>query len=190
MSPKTTTISYQMVNTRLHTVDASTDAAEAHGILCGLICVDSSKALNAWLSHVLGDQDPRDATVQQTQRLLMDLRDKTSHEFTSGDFDLDLLLLDDEAPLSNRIECLSEWCQGFMFGLNIAGMMDLTKLSPEAQEISQDITEFAKAAYDQDEDQEVSEHSYTEIIEYIRIGALVIYEDLNHNDPAPSPLLH
>ncbi len=70
--------------------------------------------------------------------------------------------------------------------------LDLKKLSDEAREIIQDLTEFTQAAVG-DEDPDIEEGAYTELVEYVRVGAQLLYMELHPRptlDPAESQHLH
>ncbi|MCI0401446.1 MAG: UPF0149 family protein [Gammaproteobacteria bacterium] len=81
------------------------------------------------------------------------------------------MLADDEEPLSVRGAALREWCQRFLDGLSAAG-----GLSGDCREIVDDITRMAGqtiSGVDGDEDEEAA---FVEIVEYLRVGVLLIHE--------------
>jgi len=180
MSRKQTSIfSFDQVNVALQQTNATADAAEVQGILCGFFSTTGKRDMNTWLTYVLGDHDPRDANIQATQQILMDLHDRTVKEIIDNDYSLNLLLPNDDEPLETRIERLTYWCQGFLFGMNMADLSDLTKLPTDAREICEDILEISKTGYDLDEDDETNEQAYADIVEYLRIGVFIVYDELS-----------
>jgi yecA family protein len=160
-------------------INSEADASEAHGMLCGMICATGKGDINMWMSQILGDQDPRDISVRQAQQMLMDLHDRTVQQITDGNYGLRLLLSADDIDMDHRIDELGDWCQGFLFGLTLSGVSDFEALPDETREIINDIIDISKAGYDAGEDEEENENAYTEIVEYIRIGVLVIFNELN-----------
>ncbi len=174
---QTSTFSFDQVNIALQQANATADAAEVQGILCGLFCTTGKRDINTWLTYVLGDHDPRDVNIQATQQILMDLHDHTVEEIIDNDDKLGLLLPNDDEPLDNRIARLTHWCQGFLFGMNMAGTSDLTKLPTDSCDICEDILEISKAGYDLDEDDETNEQAYSDIVEYLRIGVFIVYDE-------------
>src|SRR3546814_8517783 len=98
----------------------------------------------------------------------------------------DLLLPDDDVALVPRVRALGAWCDGFLFGLASRPGLDLKKLTEEAQEIIRDFTEFTQAAVGDDDDQNVEETAYTELVEYVRVGAQLLYMEL-HPRPTIDP---
>ena len=174
-------LSFQEINDALVKVDATTEAAEAHGILCGMICISGKGDVKNWLEHVLGEQDVNNPYLQETKNILMDLHDATLTEIIEGNYDLDLLLPGDDDPLDIRVDDLSNWCQGFLFGLSMSGLTDINNLPQEASEILQDMMDISKAGFNPDEDDDENETAFAEIVEYLKIGAYVIYNTFNNS---------
>jgi len=188
---QTSTFSFDQVNVALQQANATADAAEVQGTLCGFFCTTGKRDINTWLTYVLGDHDPRDVNIQTTQQILMDLHDRTVKEIIDNDYNLSLLLPNDEELLDHRIERLTHWCQGFLFGMNMAGTSDLTKLPTDARDICEDILEISKAGYDLNEDDETNEQAYSDIVEYLRIGVFIVYDELSATTNADdNNLLH
>jgi len=176
---KETEVDFDDVDRCLEKVDADVEAAEAHGTLCGILCIHGQGDINLWLSQIVGDQDPRDIRVKEAQSLLMDLHDGAVEQLNDGNYELQLLLREDSAPLEDRVYDLTQWCQGFLFGLAAAGIKDLSTLPEDAEEIMTDIVEISKAGYDAAQEDEENEEAYYEVVEYIRLGVFIIYNQYN-----------
>lgn len=183
-------IDFHQVNESLESANADTDAAEAHGILCGMICATGQGDLQTWTKQVMGDFDPQDLLLKDTLDILNKLYENTLAQIISGDYDLELMIRDDDEPLDERICDLGEWCQGFLFGMTLAGIKDMERLPKDAREVLQDILQISKAGYDAEEDDEESESAYIEIIEYVRVGSLVIYSELNQPENEGHKVIH
>jgi len=188
---KSTKISFNQVDDALRRANAEADTAEAHGMLCGMICATGRGDINSWIPQIIGDRDPRDVLVKESHKLLMDLHDQTFEQITDGNFALKLLLPSDDTSLDQRILDLGEWCQGFLFGMSLSNLSDPKKLPDEAGEVLADMVDISKTGYDAGDDDEENEAAYNEIVEYIRIGVLVIYNELNgHLHSAEGQILH
>jgi len=87
---------------------------------------------------------------------------------------LDEICTQSEAGFSS----LKKWCDGFLFGLALAGVKDLTHVPDDSMEILQDITTISQAADDEEED-EMNEVAYSDIVEYVRMGVLLINEEMH-----------
>ena len=53
----------------------------------------------------------------EDRTLLLRLFEQTRDLLGSDEFEFDLFLPEDEALLGERLEALSSWCQGFLFGV-------------------------------------------------------------------------
>jgi len=182
-------LTYDLIDDALIKANAIADASEAQGTLCGMICASGTGGLNNWLSHIMGEeQDSKNLYIHESDKILSALHDTTVEQIINGDYNLALILHDDDEPLEFRIEELSNWCQGFLYGLSAGGLKDIKKLPEEASEILQDILDISKAGFDPEANKEENEEAYAEIIEYIRIGVYVVFDTLNATDNASSTI--
>jgi len=158
-------------------LDASA-LAESHGLLCGLVCRESSQDPTDFLQqlaamHLVTDPgEALHAALTQAWR-------STVAQFEDEEFGFALWLPDDEEPLEERTIALARWCSGFLAGLGSGGQLDA--LSDEAREAIADLQEIARAelsapAADGPQSEE-EETAYAEIVEYVRVVALVLRED-------------
>ena len=179
-------IDFYTLNEALKRSQAMADASEAHGILCGLICATGKPSLDTWFAHILSDQDPRDALTQDTRRQLVSLNEQTIEQISEGEYQLRLMIDDDDESLELRLESLVNWCQGFLVGLSLGGITEVEKLPEEAEEITRDFLEISRVGFDPGEGTEESEAAFEEIVEYVRIGVFVVYDELNDDPPLVS----
>ena len=176
-----TELSHETLSKILVRGNSDTYASEAHGMLCGMLAVVGYVELEKWFGHVLGEFDPDDLSVTEAKVVLRMLHDQVKDQMAGGEFDLQLLLPSDEVELEDRVDDLTEWCQGFLYGMTAAGVSDLDNLPGEVGEIVQDILDISKAAYDPGEGEDEGESAYMEVVEYIRVGAMLIYSEFNRN---------
>ena len=87
-----------------------------------------------------------------------------------------------------RADALLAWCRGFLggFGLSAGAEPDL---SDEAAEALNDLAGIAATELDEDED-DVDEESLTEIEEFVRVAALLLYSDSNRAGDGTGHSLH
>lgn len=178
---------YDDIAAALSRANASTTAAECHGTLCGMYSVTGQGCKMEWLNQALSECDPSDALTGECRSSLISLYDETSAALEGQELNFRLLLPNDETDIELRTEQLAEWCQGFLFGMSTQGIEDIKTLPPEVSEIVGDFTEITKAAFDRDDDIEVSEQAYTDLTEFVRIGVQLVLENLN---PKPPQRLH
>ncbi|KAF0191666.1 MAG: hypothetical protein FD165_1389 [Gammaproteobacteria bacterium] len=188
------------ISAALQQIGSDEDAAGHHGTLCGLLCVDNSAeyeaALAPHISGIVGTDMPPDPelTVAPGHDPLLDaLRQETLRQLRDPELSFRLLLPADELPLNIRMEALMNWCKGFLYGLGTAGFEDFDRLPDEINEFMQDLIDLTRtdpAAVVEDEEEE---NAYVEIVEYLRIGVLLLHAELQHlnSDQAPDePVIH
>ncbi|MDH5547653.1 MAG: UPF0149 family protein [Gammaproteobacteria bacterium] len=167
--------------------NADVEAAEAHGQLCGMLCVARELDATLWIEHVLGDQDPGNILAAEARDLLQSLYETTRQQFADGNYEFEILLPDDELDLGDRIADLSSWCQGFLYGMSAAGVSNVENLPGEVGEVVQDFLEISRAGYDPDQDEEQNERAYSEVVEYLRVGSMLVYTEFNQAEPDEQP---
>lgn len=172
------TCSYDELESVLATADAEADASECHGVLCGMICAAGTVDVTKVLDYLLGEGNALSAVARDCQHFLERLYADALLHLNNGEFELQLLLPDDGAPLIDRANALVQWCQGFLFGLGLGGVQGKEGLSGTINEIIRDFYEIAATRYDCETAGEVDESAYMEIIEYVRMSTLLIHEEL------------
>ena len=68
-------------------------------------------------------------------------------------------------------------CQGFLYGLAAGGIKQGSKMPADSTELMRDFIEISQAAFD-DEESENSEDDYMQLVEFVRVGVLLINEEL------------
>ena len=153
-------------------------AAEAHGMLCGVICSgEHGDAGTRWLHELLKGTDRNNLLVRELAGMLENLVKETIQAFESENFEFDLLLPGDQEPVTERTRALSEWCQGFYLGLALGGVKDVNGLPEHSREFVLDMMEIGNLDNDGEQGEE-AELALTEIIEYVRVGVLLVREEL------------
>jgi uncharacterized protein YgfB (UPF0149 family) len=171
----------------LFDVDAGLGAIESHGVLCGMLCAQGATDAAQWMLHVLGERGETSGVLQQAGRQLLQIHQISVEQMNDSDVEFELMLPDDDEPLEARVEALGLWCQGFVYGLAVGGVKEDTELPDDSKELIGDILEISRAGYvvddvadlnaDMDDDEE-DEVAFMEVAEYVRMGVLLIYEEL------------
>ncbi|RLA38339.1 MAG: hypothetical protein DRR03_00480 [Gammaproteobacteria bacterium] len=143
--------------------------ADAHGMLCAMLCIDPELPVSAWLDS-LGCE-----TVDEAPDPIQLLFMTTHAQLGEMRFDLQLRLPDDDTPLPERVQALGQWCQGFLGGLGLGGI-DPARLGDEAGDFLNDLTAIAQVAHD--DDSEAAESDLAEITEYLRLGTYLVRDAL------------
>lgn len=189
-------LDYDTINSAMQRIAIPADAAECHGAITAFISIAGTAGVPRWLGAILPELEKAvasgDALAGETQRLLESLYGQTISQMTEGEFAFVPLLPDDAKDLENRAAALGHWCQGFLLGLNACGITATSNLPVDLAEILQDFTEISQLSADVLTDSEEDEQAYAELMEYLKVGAMLFYEEFQHNLPsAPgSPHIH
>lgn len=177
----------------LHDAGSGTGAAECHGFLCGYLCINNGLGEEVVKSCLLADRGstmPTDACVDGIRALAAEVHAR----ITATDFSLQLLLPDDDRPLQERGASLIKWCEGFLSGLGAAGVVRFYSLSTECRELLDDLYKICRLDPDDMSDAgEEEEAALTELIEYVRMGAILMHEEFlqsAENETVTEPVLH
>lgn len=184
----TTLLDYPALNDILQRLGYGDDAAAFHGSLCGALCRQKPEEVDPLALFDDEDLRPDVATRKDLERL----RDETLATLTDLQSAFMPVLPDDEAPLSQRARALGGWCEGFLYGLAGRIKLNLRECSEEVREIVKDFTQFTRNALDTGGEDEVEEEAYAELVEYIRVGAQLVYMELHPRSGATSdsPTIH
>jgi uncharacterized protein len=151
-----------------------TDAAEAHGTLAGALCSARGYRLEDWLAEIL----PDGRATQDAGATLRDVFHGTRDALDDDELGFQPLLPSDEDPLEARTAALGEWCHGFLYGLGAGALPDLKGMDGEVGEIVRDFTEITKVGVDEQSGEEANESAYVELLEFVRMGVQILFEEL------------
>lgn len=165
---------YREINDALGEVQARVDAAESHGILCGMLSAGNHIADRDWLTQVV----PEEARGMEGGGALLALYNATVWQLDDPQFSFTMLLPDEDAHLGDRTQALAHWCSGFLYGLGLGGVTESTQLPGEAAEVLGDLAKIASVDYELEQPGEKEERAYEEVVEYVRVAALLVFESM------------
>ncbi len=155
--------------------------AELHGLLCGLLCADPNLNCDRWLSCVHEELADMGESSESADDLLRKLFEYGAAQLSDSDCAATPLLPEDEAPLRQRTDALGAWCQGLLFGLGLGQADRHHALSEESREFLHDAAEIARVGFETEEATEADETAYAEVVEYLRVGLLIVQQDLSRS---------
>jgi uncharacterized protein len=164
---------------------ALAEAAEAHGILAGCLCGAAGYKFEDWLREIL----PEGHAEAEASETLRDVYSATLDALEQPDMGFEPLLPSDAQPIEARTSALAEWCQGFLYGLGAGNIPDASRLPGEVGEIVRDFAEITRAGVDSSESEDSNESAYAELVEFVRVGTQLLFEELaaaRHAGPPPS----
>lgn len=180
---------YAQAEQLLEQHDVMASPAELHGILCGLLCGGVAATGKQWLTEfnaLVNDGLPMPAAVRGWLEQLF-LTTQSALNQQSG---LELLLPDEDCPLDERLQSISEWVQAFLAGFAVM-QQELNRASEELQEMIGDFSNITQLDDEFEEDEE-NETSYFVLYEHVKLGTMLAFEEFGNVLPQaePSPTLH
>lgn len=152
------------------------ELSESHGLLCGLLCRANSGTANDFM-HELAAMNLLVNPGAGLDAALTEVHEITQKQLEDEEMGFTLWLPDDEELLEERIIALGQWCSGFLAGLASSGQLDA--LSEDSKEAIDDLQQIARAELSSasEGESEEEETAYAEIVEYVRVVALMMRED-------------
>ncbi|KEY59272.1 YecA family protein [Serratia sp. DD3] len=192
MSIQNTVPSYQSLTVVLNQQAVALTAAEMHGLISGLLCGGNQDA--SWRTLVFDLTNDGEAFPQVLSQPLQQLHDATKEALEDDEFMFQLMMPEGETvSVFERADALAGWVNHFLLGL---GMMQpkLAQVKDEVGEAIDDLRNIAQLGYDEDEDQEALEQSLEEVMEYVRVVALLCHTEFTRQQPNAAenrkPTLH
>lgn len=182
---ETDIVAHVRVATWLDDLGVPIAPSEAHGLLCGLLATQPGHlAKSRWFGELLdaaGLQAVEVAGRADQLRAVDAWFASTAEALNDPDFGFHPLLPDDDTPIAARVRALGDFCAGFAYGVGI-GIGHATVLSPDAREVLDDLQAIDRQADSASDDVQGSdsrddEASLVELIEYVRVGVLLIHEE-------------
>jgi uncharacterized protein YgfB (UPF0149 family) len=165
---------YEQIQQVLMQAHSLTDAAEAHGTLAGCLCSTVAYRFEDWMLEIL----PDGAANSGATGVLLELFRSTSADLGEAQMQFAPLLPDDEEPIEARASALGAWCQGFLYGLGTSSLGDAAQLQGDVGEVVRDLTQITQVAADSAESLESNEGAYAELVEFVRAGVQLLFDEL------------
>jgi uncharacterized protein len=159
------------------------DAAEAHGTLAGCLCAAVGYRFEDWLLEILPEGEAGPMSKETLRELYVD----TAGALEGPEMEFELLLPEDEQPIDARTAALAQWCQGFLYGLGTSVVQDEAGLPGDIGEVVRDLTEITHVAVDSEQSPESNESAYAELVEFVRVGVQLVFDELGPLRDQPGP---
>lgn len=180
---------YAEITEALKKTPANYNASQVHGLMCGLICANSGKPDRQWESLLFGTTKDKQAVD-----VLLQLYETSYHQMSEFSFEFALLLPEDTLDINQRAEALGLWCQGFLTGLEQSKIPLENRPASEITEAIDDLIEISQVNYGDIATSDEDETAYFELVEYVRLAALMIFHELKSpsspSNPSENNLLH
>lgn len=153
-------------------------SSQAHGLICGLLCGNPKNTV-AWKALVTGSKE-----TQEAHHLLQALYDVSAKQLDDVLFDFQMVLPPDSEGLPARAEALTLWCQGVLTGLKLTQVQMMGREPSEMTEAINDLIEIAQMNFEEVVSSEEDESAYAELVEYVRVAVILIYQELRAAETA------
>lgn len=156
-----------------------TSPAQLHGALCGLLAAGAPPEAEAGLALM---QQALDVDLHgELAGQALQLYRVSGAALEDEEFEFHPLLPEDAVEIALRTAELGRWCSGFLSGY---AQVSQREPGPDSSEILKDFAAIAQVAVDEEADEEESEASYTEILEYVRFACLNVFLDSRADEDA------
>jgi yecA family protein len=180
-------IQYEAFTNMLHQYNVIVDGAEVQGILCGMLAGGMTLDDQHWIEALSDVTNQGEVFDAKLKNCITDVYDEVCQQFIEPEFALSMCLPDDASPINERGQALTHWVQGFLLGFGLH-QADLTACSEDVKEALEDFTQIARMDEQMSEDEE-SEQALFEVVEYVRISAMLCFNELGKSllDSQPKP---
>ncbi|TKI03775.1 YecA/YgfB family protein [Martelella alba] len=192
MSRQFTFPDYENLNRLLDQQELALTSAEMHGLLSGMLCGGSRGESWQNLMHELTNEGT--AFPRTLAEPLRQLHEATAQALDSDDYAFQLFLPDEaRGSVFDRADALAGWVNHFLLGLGVA-QPKLDGIRGDVREAVDDLRNIAQLGYDEDEDQQSLAQSLEEVVEYVRMAAILCHNEFTrpaaNGREASGPTLH
>ncbi len=163
------------------------------GMLIGLLCGDNDVKEAVWIKKLIEEANIK-SLKESFLRGLHELYLETNKGLNGSGFALELCLPDDSEPLVYRATMIGQLCEGVLYGLGLIGcLQDAENEIPiEVRELIRDFSDISSIDVDglgkSVTDGETEEFDLMQLVEFVKIGVMIINEWLNPVEGTPIPV--
>lgn len=178
-----TMVSYSELARSLERIESPFTVAGAHGLLCGVLCADMGSGEGVWLGELGIGDGSTDALHREAAAAWSQVAERIRAQLCDPGLGFFLLLPEDGVlDEQGRTDALAQWCDGLLYGLGLSGLGGRQALPKLTREFLNDVAQISRASIGEEPD-EGDEAAYVELVEYLRMGVLLINEELQPLKP-------
>lgn len=186
MTQPSSPITYAELAGAVEALHLGMGASDLHGSLIGYLCAGGKAGANDWPAAL--ELEPDSAVVLRND-VLGRLYGQCREQLDDPDLGFEPLLPPTDAPLERRADALVEWCRGFLGGVGLSGSPEAEPLSGDANEVLVDFGRIASSRFTYD-DAEEDETALSEVLEFVRVGVLLLHTELTRPQARTGRSLH
>ncbi len=171
---------YSALEQALNNTALKLHPSQVHGLVCGILCGHPNSRTAAWEELITGSE--KKSNSKKTHDLLQSLYDVSAKQLDEFLFEFQLMLPTETEALPVRAEALTLWCQGMLTGLKLAQVSLVDRAPSDTTEAINDLIEIAKMNFEEVMANEEDETAYVELVEYVRMAVILIYENMHEKD--------
>ena len=176
--------SFEKITQQLEAANLYTNASETHGILSGLVCGGLKLDDHSWRTHFNDIVNEGLGLSGSVNKLVESIYCQVVNQITDDGLGFKLLLPEDGVPLDERAEAMAQWAQGFLVGFGMV-QQALNQASDDIKELIKDIRDISNVSLNFEQEDEESEIAFSEIEEYLRIGAMLCFNTFSRKTATP-----
>ena len=172
---------YNELNRQLIQNKIGMTAAELHGFLSGILAGGNHD--ESWKILTKDMLNDGQSIAEPLNKEIEKLYHSTKQQFIDEDFEFQLLLGDQD--LFTQIDDLVGWVNHFLLGIGLV-QPKINRVKGDVGEAIYDLRQIVKLGYDENEDQQELGFAFEEIKEYVRITAMLCFDEFNESDITPT----
>lgn len=172
---------YNELNRQLIQNKIGMTAAELHGFLSGILAGGNHD--ESWKILTKDMLNDGQSIAEPLNKEIEKLYHSTKQQLIDEDFEFQLLL--DDQDLFTQIDDLVGWVNHFLLGIGLV-QPKINRVKGDVGEAIYDLRQIVKLGYDENEDQQELGFAFEEIKEYVRITAMLCFDEFNESDITPT----
>lgn len=175
-------LDFQLVNEHFKQFSQLESAAFVQGMLVGQQASTPDLTEAVWIKTLI-DEGGIGSIKESFLLVLHQIYEQTINALESTQLDFELLIPEGEKiHADEKLYFLSDWCEGFLYGV---GLGKLENPSKEVAEILSDFAEISMVETPQitPENQQQIEEDLFELLEFVRVGAVLVFDELKPTKP-------
>lgn len=172
---------YNELNRQLIQNKIGMTAAELHGFLSGILAGGNHD--ESWKILTKDMLNDGQSIAEPLNKEIEKLYHSTKQQLIDEDFEFQLLLGDQD--LFTQIDDLVGWVNHFLLGIGLV-QPKINRVKGDVGEAIYDLRQIIKLGYDENEDQQELGFAFEEIKEYVRITAMLCFDEFNESDITPT----
>ncbi|MCK5903632.1 MAG: YecA family protein [Cocleimonas sp.] len=159
-------------------INTISDVAESHAIASGMLIANISANKISWIKQIMGEMEQDSLPPREAIEALGRWFEAIKQQLDDSNLRFDLCLPDEDQSLVLRITAVQEWCRGFILGIAMSGIKNFAQLPEDSRDL---LTDFSRIGTEEEfelDDSDEAETAYNDISQYVRIGVLLMYEEL------------